>query len=302
MNGFTSAQPIVVGVDGSDLSEAAARWAAEVAQRWDAPLIIAHAVPEPVYAYGDAAVVIYAEVFKSLHHDARKIVDLARRAVRRQSPDLVVRTHVAHGQPDRMLLELSESARLLVVGSKVPSHGTTHVGSTALHAVNRAKCPVVIWRDEGAPLLEDIERVVVGVDGSGLSEGAVGWAFEFASLFGIPLVAAHAWTRNSQGAATASAESAVLTDCLTSWREKYPDVEVTTVAEEAHPANLLAELSRGARLVAVGSHGYGRLRGPLLGSTSQYLLRHAACPLLICRPEAAHSTQETAGSRAEFGT
>ena len=37
------------------------------------------------------------------------------------------------------------------------------------------------------------EPVVVGVDGSPTSEGAVAFAFEAAALRGVPLVAVHIW-------------------------------------------------------------------------------------------------------------
>jgi nucleotide-binding universal stress UspA family protein len=36
----------------------------------------------------------------------------------------------------------------------------------------------------------------------------------------------------------------------------------------------------------VGSHGRGTFAGMLLGSTSQYCVHHATCPVLIIRPPA----------------
>ena len=49
----------------------------------------------------------------------------------------------------------------------------------------------------------------------------------------------------------------------------------------------LARASTGAQLVAVGSRGCGAVRGMLLGSVSQHVLRRAACTVAVV-----HATRE----------
>ncbi|MFC7656788.1 universal stress protein [Pseudonocardia benzenivorans] len=51
-------------------------------------------------------------------------------------------------------------------------------------------------------------------------------------------------------------------------------------------AATLVEMSVGAQLVVVGSRGRGALRGALLGSVGQALLRHASCPVAVVREDA----------------
>ena len=52
----------------------------------------------------------------------------------------------------------------------------------------------------------------------------------------------------------------------------------------AEPGRVLAQRSGAARLVVVATRGRGGFTGMLLGSTSQSVLHHASCPVLVVRP------------------
>jgi nucleotide-binding universal stress UspA family protein len=53
-------------------------------------------------------------------------------------------------------------------------------------------------------------------------------------------------------------------------------------AASGHAARLIADVARDveAELILVGTHGYGRVAGLLLGSTTQGLLHAGVCPVL----------------------
>lgn len=285
-------QKIVVGVDGSSSSVSAALWAATVAETLESPLHIAGAVPQPAFYMGESASVVPREVWAEQRCAAERIVADVATAVKARHPHGVVTTSVDTATASAMMVELSRAARMLVVGNSGSGPIVSALfGSTAQTTSNSALCPVIVWR-EGAAAVD--APILVGIDGTATSEVAVGQAFDLASSFGVPMIAALAWNSLSQGAALSlpgSPDSAeiereqrmLLSECLAGWAEKYPDVVVEHVVQQGNPAHLLIDLSKRAGLVVVGSHGRGVVARGLFGSTSSNLTRHAHCPVMICR-------------------
>jgi nucleotide-binding universal stress UspA family protein len=70
---------------------------------------------------------------------------------------------------------------------------------------------------------------------------------------------------------------------ISTWRDKYPQVEVDEVVSRQDAAHALLEASLAARLLVVGSSGLGSLTGTVLGSVGLHLLHHAGCPVMIAR-------------------
>jgi nucleotide-binding universal stress UspA family protein len=171
------------------------------------------------------------------------------------------------------------------------------VGSTAVSLAAYGQCPVAVVR--GRTLADPPPGsgpVVVGVDGSPTSEGAIEVAFDEASFRGVGLVAVHTWSDVTVGSAFDIAavsldwqavetdEQRLLAERLAGWQEKYPDVRVHRVVTRDRPVRSLLAQAGNAQLLVVGSRGRGGFAGMVLGSTSQALLHHAPCPVLVVRP------------------
>ena len=62
-------------------------------------------------------------------------------------------------------------------------------------------------------------------------------------------------------------------------------VEVEQRVVEGPPAGVLVDDSRDADLLVVGSRGHGGFAGLMLGSVSQQVAHHAACPVVIVHPK-----------------
>ncbi|WP_246005527.1 universal stress protein [[Actinomadura] parvosata] len=68
---------------------------------------------------------------------------------------------------------------------------------------------------------------------------------------------------------------------LALWREKYPQVEIVESRVHRHPVPALAEASRTAGLLVVGSRGLTGFTSAVLGSVSHAILHRARCPVAV---------------------
>jgi len=88
------------------------------------------------------------------------------------------------------------------------------------------------------------------------------------------------WTGHNVEAARGEA-AMWLSTSIAGWRQKYPDVAVTSVVLDAHPVGGLVEASLSEYLLVVAKLGRGARAGSLLGSVSQGVLHHANCPVAV---------------------
>jgi nucleotide-binding universal stress UspA family protein len=141
-------EKIVVGIDGSDASEDALRWAVEDARARGAEVVALHAYEVPVPA-PDAAPAppvdlpaLVAEAHDNAQQLAAEIVDeVAGNAVSVDIAPIAV-----EDAPAKALLDASRDADLLVVGSHGHGLSGLFLGSVSLECAQHAACPVVIVR------------------------------------------------------------------------------------------------------------------------------------------------------------
>jgi nucleotide-binding universal stress UspA family protein len=270
-------EPVVVGVDDSDLSIVALAWAADEARRNARPLRIVH-VARPGEQWS-----------------GRPILDAAEARAQKAIPDLDVSTSLETGHTTEGLLKPASDASVLVLGSRGRrGFSGLRLGSTSLHVAMHAPCPVVVIRTAGEDALSgpSAGRVVVGTDNSPGSQRALDFAFQEASSRGIGLTAVLASTGPEfdtsatpprEWEAAAQEQKAVLAGILGDYRAQHREVDVVEKAVWGHPPAVLIDESRGAELVVVGSHGRGGFGGMVLGSVSHALLHHAHCPVAVVR-------------------
>jgi nucleotide-binding universal stress UspA family protein len=286
--------PVVVGVDGSESALAAVRWAATVAQRNRVRLRLVHTYEMPIGLQTGAADKD-EPVLDALRDQGRRWLAEAREAVAEVDPDLPTETVLGATHIVPALLHESETASMVVLGTReLGALRGLLVGCTSVAVAGQARSPVVVvrGRDADSPP-RDTGPVVVGVDGTEVSEAAIAFAFAEASARAAELVAVHTWTESLVDLALAGNNAVIdlevlhqqaeeaLAERLAGWQEKYPDVHIQRDVIHDRPNRALRRCSSTAQLVVVGRRSRSSFASLLLGSTSQHLLHHAWGPVAV---------------------
>ncbi|GJF31626.1 universal stress protein [Kitasatospora sp. NE20-6] len=278
--------PVVVGVDPEHPSRMVLAWAADEANRRHLPVHV-------VQAWNSVAREgTWPQLWPALHERARLLrtagryaLDEAARFIGERHPALEVSARLVDGDPAEVLDAQAQRAVVLVLGSR-PLSGVReqfHSGAVTLPLIAHASCPVAVVRDP-EHITQQPAYVVVGVDGSRTSQDAVDYAFEAAALRGAELRALYAWNPSRLSEADEhrleQESRRVLAETAAGRRESYPEVQLMHEVVRGHPVAVLAEASRHALALVVGTRGTGGFSGQLLGSVGQGVLHHARCPVV----------------------
>ncbi|MEV7186349.1 universal stress protein [Kitasatospora sp. NPDC093102] len=131
--------------------------------------------------------------------------------------------------------------------------------------------------------------VVVGFDGSPESLAATEWAAREAQRRACPLDLLQAWPWPHRDVVGSEETYRNAMDRLTLRAEELRASAgagpVTSAIVPTDPAEALHAAANSASLLVLGSRGLGPVRGFLVGSVSQEVLRRADCPVVLVRAE-----------------
>lgn len=269
--------PIVVGIDGSAHAWRALDWAADRGARRGLPLLLVHGSRALA---GDG--VVPEEVLRRSVGEREDLLAEARNYALKIHPDLAVETRLAPADPGRTLVDQSEGADLVAVGSRgLGGFEGLLFGSVGLHTAAHARCPVLVV-PRTAPYPGDAPpTIVIGLEGLDGERPCADWAFAEAASRGARVLALHA-VGGEFSPRQRVVEDLGLSEALAGQEERYPDVLVDRVVSFQSPAHALVEASGDAALVVVGAR---RRRGPLagmaLGRVNHAVLHHARCPVVV---------------------
>ena len=282
---------VLVGVDGSDQSISAARWAQREARARQVPLTLVTAYTVPAFWGYAADVGGTLTDDTALRDGVRQMLDSVAAQLDDEGPAPTLR--IETGDAAGVLVDLSRQAELLVSGARGRGGFLGRLlGSVSSALPGHAHCPVaIIPAGEDASRAEAGTPVVVGVDGSEQGRAAALVAAHEARLRGAdlrvlavlpPVSPSNAWLTVSVDDQAVQDELRTRLDQGVAWlRDEFPDLAVTGELRSGSPVELLAQHTETARLTVVGTRGLGGFAGALLGSTSQGVAVHAKGPLMV---------------------
>jgi nucleotide-binding universal stress UspA family protein len=286
MNTTMKQGSVVVGVDGSTGAAAALEWAVRHAVLRNRPLLLVNGAGSSDHTTTFSSTV---ETRRALKVSARRITDHALGVVRRLAPTLDVDVTTPLHDPRQALLELSDRASIMCVGTR--GRGPVRsllLGSVSTAVAEHADCPVAVVR---APRENAVGSagVVVGVDGGVTSTAALEMAFDLAATQGYALHVVHSWAEvdmfvdrysDDRRLELTDAHERLLAESLAGYAEKYPVVAVARHIPDGAPVQVLLSMSRDAAALVVGSR---RLTGfkAVLGSVSRDLVERAECTVVV---------------------
>lgn len=295
-----SSGKVLVGVDGSEGSRRALRWAVEEA-------VVRGAVLEAVTVWQSPYEVVDLQniqaVEEELAESARKELSEAVAEVVDAQPKVSLVPVVVEGDPAQVLCQRAAGAELLVVGSR--GHGTltgVALGSVSTKCAHHSPGPLAIIPpprrgDRRQPEVVH-SRILVGIDGSPGSRQALEWAVAEAGRRGSSVDALSVWRgaeaddemtmefrsfpllRRADQVGEASAEDR-LAEAVAALGVTADAVEINQRVLEGDPAQILCQKAEEADLLVVGSRGHGTLKGLLLGSVSTQCAHHSPRPVVI---------------------
>lgn len=145
-------------------------------------------------------------------------------------------------------------------------------------------------------MTQDSGSIMAGYDGSDEAAAAVRWAARHAHAINGTLHVVHCslWqllTRHLgpvpgvSGSGLEQSAQAVLDEGVSHAAAEVPGLQIHSTLLHGLPAQLLAEISGGKRMLVVGSRGLGGFLGLLVGSVSLELAATAACPVAVIRED-----------------
>lgn len=277
---------IQVGIDGSEASRVAVRWAVKrITATGAAPgtVTLVHIVDDDWGMMG-------SRIMDALREDGRALVEGEAEYARSLAPEVIVETEILAGNPMWRLIDASGDAMMTVVGT----HKTGFIqgrifGSRSLQLAAAARSHVAIIPQTS---VHDSHGVVVGVDNSAAGRAALLFGVEEARATHQSLVLVRAWgvTRESVentgpeaagrelGTRAALAELSAAEDIA---RSVFPDVDVRLRTVQRAPAEALLDASSQASVLVIGSSRRIGSESVVLGSVSHDVLLNMATPTIV---------------------
>lgn len=293
---------ILVPVDFSAQSLSAVAFALPLIKHFGAHLHLVHVFPNdhPISTIVDLPLVRpEPEVNRSVHEHLKNVAK--KYAIQLPRENL----HVLKGRPFEQICQLARDIDIdLIVIATRGNTGFKHLvlGSTTERVVRYSPCPVLVAREDRKPHNAkfalrrlSFRRILVPIDFSECSLIGLTYAKTLAKEFGAKLVLLHSvhlnyyvtsdeYARHDFPLLLQRDEKAAKGQMHDLIRQTdWDGIELESSLQIGHAGDQICVSARehAADLIVTATHGSTGLKHVLLGSTAEYVVRHASCPVLV---------------------
>ena len=274
---------VLVPLDGSEHSKAALDYAIWVAQKFDGTLFGQHIIDtislEGTF-FHDISGSLGFEPYLDFSSKMREILDergkmiLDDFAARCEKSGVRFTTFLDMGLIANEICERAKLADLVVIGHRgVNEEFSTGLLGTTAETITR-KCPRPIF--VSTKQFTAIENPLLAYDGSQRASSAMESAAEFCTRLKLPLTVL-----------TVAKEESVARNNLQQARAYLNSyaIDATYQSTRGHPEQKIIEqlVNLNHDLLFIGAYGHRRIIEMVLGSTTEYVLRNAPCPVFLNR-------------------
>lgn len=297
---------VLVPIDFSARSLEAVEFALPLIKRFGADLHLVH-VFEPDYPFASMAamplIVPELEVGKRVRRHLKSVAKKYSIELRQEN------TYACKGRPFEEICRLARDRGIdLIVAATRGNTGLKHLvlGSTAERIVRYSPCPVLVVRSverekAGAGRRKTtrrelkLGRILIPIDFSECSMKGLAYAKALAKQFGSKLVllnsvalqyyftsdeyARYDWPLLMQQAEKSSRSQ--MRDLIE--KTDWEGIEVESSLQIGHAGQQICAraLEHKADVIVTSTHGTTGFKHILVGSTAEYVVRHASCPVLV---------------------
>ena len=274
---------ILIPLDGSDHCKAALDYAVWLAQGLNGALFGQHVIDtisiEGTF-FHDISGSLGFEPYLDFSSKMREILDERGKIILADFAEVCAKKNIRHqtfldmGLIANEICERAKVADLVVIGHRGVNEefSTGLLGTTAESIARKCPRPILVSTKQFKP----IERPMLAYDGSQRASSAMESAAEFCAVLKLPLTVL--------AIAREEAQAQTILQRAKNYLGSYA-IEVTYESARGFPEQKIIEhlVNLNHDMLFIGAYGHRRIIEMVLGSTTEYVLRNAPCPVLMNR-------------------
>ncbi|MGE0823514.1 MAG: universal stress protein [Candidatus Binatia bacterium] len=275
---------ILLALDGSDHARTALRYALWLAERFQATISGLHvidivSVEGPFFqdisgALGfEPYLDVTGKVRQALHERGQRLLEEF--AVTCRERQIAHETALTTGIIANDICEHARTSDLVVLGHRGENEkfSTGLLGGTAESVTRKSPRPVFVTPMQ----FQSITRPLLAYDGSPRASTAMHFAAEFCAALHLPLTVLTVAAREETG------ENKILEEARHYLSSYGLQLSFSSLVGHANQCIVDCLSQQGHDLLFIGAYGHSRIIEMVLGSTTEYVLRNAPCPVFLSR-------------------